>query len=74
MAKTQKDYLGLSRIVSIILAIIPITAWILGIITRAKEGKWVAVILRVFLGGWIVWLIDLVLMILNGSIWRLLDM
>ena len=34
MAK-KSDYLGLSYIVSVILAIIPITAWVLGIITRA---------------------------------------
>ena len=74
-AKTQKDYLGLSRVVSIILAIIPFTAWILGIITRAKEGKWVAMVLRIIpFFGLLIWIVDLVLMILNGSIWRLLDM
>ena len=32
------DYFGLNQIVSIILAIIPFTAWICGIITRAKDG------------------------------------
>ena len=76
MAKTaQKDYLGLSRVVSIILAIIPFTAWILGIITRAKEGKWVAMILRIIpFCGFLIWIVDLVFMITKGSIWRLLDM
>ena len=39
MAKARSDYFGLGRIVSIILAIIPFTAWILGAITRFKEGK-----------------------------------
>ncbi len=66
------DYFGLNQIVSIILAIIPITAWVCGIITRAKDGAIVAAILRIFF-GWIVWLIDLILMILKGSIWRLIN-
>ena len=73
MAKSGKDYFGLSRLVSIILAIIPVTAWICGIVTRISEGKIVAAILRVIFGCWIVWLVDLVLMILNGRIWRLLN-
>ncbi len=68
----KKDYFGLSRIISLILAIIPFTAWILGIITRFTEGKIVAAIIRVF-GGWLIWVIDLVMMLLNGKIWRLLD-
>ena len=48
MAKKAKgkDYFGLSRIVSIILAIIPVTAWILGFLTRLKEGKILAAIIR----------------------------
>ena len=72
MAK-GKDYFGLNRLVSIILAIIPVTAWILGIITRFSEGKIVAGILRIFLGGWIVWLIDLIMVIFAGHIMRLLN-
>ena len=67
------DYFGLDRIVSIILAIIPITSWICGIITRVQDGHIVAAILRIFFGWWIVWLIDLILMIMKGSIWRLLN-
>ena len=66
------DYFGLNQIVSIILAIIPFTAWICGVITRAKDGAIVAAILRIFF-GLIVWLIDLILMILKGSIWRLIN-
>ncbi len=73
MAKLGKDYFGLGRVISIILAIIPVTAWILGIITRISEGKIVAGILRIFLGFWIIWLVDLILMILNGRIMRLLN-
>ena len=40
MAKSGKrDYFGLGYVVSVILAIIPVTAWILGALTRFKEGK-----------------------------------
>ena len=71
MAKS--DYFGLSYIVSVILAIIPITAWVCGIITRISEGKIVAAIIRIFLGGWIIWLIDLILMIVSKHILSLLN-
>ena len=71
MAKS--DYFGLSYIVSVILAIIPITAWICGIITRIQDGKIVAAIIRIFLGGWIIWLIDLILMLVSKHILRLLN-
>lgn len=73
MAKSSKDYFGLGRLLSVILAIIPFTAWICGIVTRFSEGKIVAAILRVVFGCWIVWVVDLVLMILKGRIWRLLN-
>lgn len=73
MAKTNKDYFGLGYLVSVILAIIPITALICGVVTRIKEGKIVAGILRLLLGWNIIWIIDLVLMIVNGRIMRLLN-
>lgn len=74
MAKKAKgkDYFGLPKIISIILAIIPVTAWLFGIITRFLEGKIVAGIIRIF-GGWLIWVVDLILMILRGRIWRLLN-
>ena len=72
MAK-HNDYFGLSRLVSVILAIIPITAWVCGVATRFMEGKIVAGIIRIFLGGWILWLVDLVLMVMQGKILRLLN-
>ncbi|MDE6583385.1 MAG: hypothetical protein K2K31_01880 [Clostridia bacterium] len=71
MAK-KSDYFGLDWIVSVILAIIPFTAWICGIITRLQEGKIVAAIIRVF-GGWLIWVIDLILMITQKHILRLLN-
>ena len=71
MAK-KNDYFGLSYIVSIILAIIPLTAWICGIIARAKDKKILAVIIRIFFGCWLIWICDLVCMICNKSIVRVL--
>ena len=68
----KKDYFGLDRIISIILAIIPFTAWICGVVTRISEGKIVAGIIRIF-GGWIIWILDLVCMILKGEICRILN-
>lgn len=35
----KSDYFGLGYIVSVILAIIPVTSWILGALTRFSEGK-----------------------------------
>lgn len=72
MAK-KSDYFGLSWIVSLILAIIPVTSWICGVVTRFSEGKIVAAIIRLFLGFWIIWVCDLVLMILKKHILRLLN-
>ena len=72
MAKSG-DYLGLGRVVSIILAIIPFTSWILGAVTRFKEGKIVAGILRLILGWNIIYIIDLVLVLISGRIFRLLN-
>ena len=71
--KSSKDYFGLGRLVSSILAIIPFTAWILGALTRFSEGKIVAGIIRLIGLGFILWVLDLVFMILKGSIFRLLN-
>ena len=72
MAK-GKDYFGLSRLVSIILAIIPFTAWLLGALTRFTEGKIVAGIIRLIGLGFILWLLDLIFMITQGKICRILN-
>ena len=74
MAKRRGDCFGLGRLVSIILAIIPVTSWILGAITRFSEGKILAGILRLILGWNIIWILDLILMILGGSILRLIPL
>ncbi len=72
MAK-KSDYFGLGYIVSLILAIIPITSLVCGVITRIAEGKIVAGLLRLLLGWNIIWVVDLVFMILNKKIFRLLN-
>ena len=72
MAK-RSDYFGLGYIVSLILAIIPVTSWILGALTRFQAGKIVAGILRLVLGWNIIWICDLVLMIVSKHILRLLN-
>ena len=69
----KRDYFGLGYIVSVILAIITVTSWILGALTRFSEGKIVAGILRLILGWNIIWIIDLVLMIISKHIMRLLN-
>ena len=72
MAK-QKDYFGLEWIVSLILAIIPFTSWICGVVTRFKEGAIVAAIIRLIGGFTIIWAIDLISMVLNHKILRVLN-
>ncbi|MCR5698351.1 MAG: hypothetical protein K6G52_01790 [Treponemataceae bacterium] len=75
MAKKSKgkDYFGLPWIVSVILAIIPVTSWILGFVTRFQEGKIVAGILRLVLGWNIIWICDIFCVLFNRKIMRLLN-
>jgi len=68
----KSDYFGLSYLVSVILAIIPVTSWICGVVTRIQEGKIVAGILRLILGWNIIWILDIVFMILSKHIFRIL--
>jgi uncharacterized membrane protein len=72
MAK-KSDYFGMGRLISLIFAIIPITAWLFGFITRFKEGKIVAGLIRLFFGFTIVWILDIILMLFKGKILRLLN-
>ena len=73
MAKSKSDYFGLGYLVSIILAIIPVTSWVCGIITRIQEGKIVAAIIRILLGFNIVWILDLIYIIVDKHIFRILN-
>ena len=71
MAK-KGDYFGLGYLVSLILAIIPVTSWLCGAITRLQEGNIVAFLIRIIFGFNIVWILDLIFMVLNKKIFRLL--
>ena len=71
---SSRDYFGLGYLASVILAIIPITSWICGFITRFQEGKLVAGIIRLVFGFTIVWVLDLVFMILNKKICRIINL
>ena len=73
MAK-KGDYFGLGYVVSLILALIPVTSWICGALTRFQEGKIVAGLIRLIFGFNIVWILDLILMFLSRHILRLLNM
>lgn len=68
----KNDYFGLSYVVSLILAIIPVTAWICGAIVRFQEGKIVAGLVRLIFGFNIVWILDIIFMALQRRIFRVL--
>jgi len=72
MAK-KSDYFGLGYLVSVILAIIPVTSWICGFVTRFMEGKIIAGIIRLVFGFTIVWLLDLIFMIVSKHIVRIIN-
>ena len=72
MAK-GKDYFGMGRIISVIFALIPVTSWLFGVVTRFNEKKYVAAILRLVLGWNIIWVLDFLLMLFTGSILRILN-
>lgn len=67
MAKSSKAYFGLDWIISLILAIIPFTNVILGIVTRAMRKNILGLILNVVLAP-IFYIIDLVTIIINKDI------
>lgn len=73
MAKKGKDYFGLPWLVSVILAIIPVTSWLFGVVTRFQEKKYVAGLLRLFLGWNIIWILDILCMLFKKKILRLLN-
>lgn len=60
------EYFGLPKIVSIILLIIPFTSWVCGFITRIQDGAYLAAIIRIFFGCWLIWILDIVFTIIAG--------
>lgn len=65
--KKQKAYFGLGRIISVILAIIPFTNIIFGIITRIMRGKLLGALLNLIAAP-IFYIIDLVTVVLKKDI------
>ncbi|HKL94467.1 MAG TPA: hypothetical protein VJZ69_04210 [Clostridia bacterium] len=68
MAKSGgSGYLGTGHLLSIILAIIPITSLILGIVVRFQKKKYLGAILNFILFP-LFWLIDLITIVLNNKL------
>lgn len=67
MATKKQGYLGLSWLISLILAIIPFTNVILGIITRVQNKKYLLAVLNFFIAP-IFYIVDLVSMLINKSL------
>jgi len=63
----QKAYLGLDWIISLILAIFPVTNIVLGIVTRVQRKNWLGVILNIIICP-VFFFIDLVTMIVNKDL------
>lgn len=72
MATAKKDYFEFSRLVSLVLVIIPITSWVLGAVIRIEEKHYLAAIIRLFFGWNIIWILDIICMIRNEKILRIL--
>lgn len=66
MAK-QKAYFGLPYLISLILAIIPATSWILGILVRFSRGNLIGGILNIPF-GFIFWIVDLITMVTKKDV------
>lgn len=71
MAKGGKDYFGLNRVVSVILCLF--LGPILGIIQRIMDGKIIAALVRLLLGWNIIWVVDFIMLLFKGHIWRLIN-
>lgn len=73
MTKGQNDYFGWNWVLSLILAIFPLTGLILGIVVRCSEKKWLAAVIRLLLGWNILWICDIICMIVQRRIIRILN-
>ena len=71
MAKGGKDYFGLNRVVSVILCLF--LGPILGIIQRIMDGKIVAALVRLLLGWNLIWVVDFIMLLFKGHIWRVIN-
>ncbi|MDD3947336.1 MAG: hypothetical protein PHI19_05815 [Clostridia bacterium] len=67
MAKNKRAYFGLEYIISLILAIIPFTNVLLGIITRILRGKYLGALLNLIIAP-LFYIIDLVTIIIKKDV------
>lgn len=65
--KKSGGYLGLGQLISIILAIIPITNLILGLLERLGKKSYLLAILNIIIFP-IFWIVDLVSIIINNKL------
>jgi hypothetical protein len=66
-AKTNKAYLKQTHIVSLVLAIIPITSIVLGILYRLQKGNLLLAVLNLLVFP-VFYVVDLVSVILNNDL------
>ncbi len=64
---SQKAYFGLDWIISVILAIIPFTNIVFGIVTRIMRENWLGLVLNIILCP-LFWIIDLVTIIAHKDL------
>jgi len=67
MAAKKKTTYGCGRLLNVILAIIPITNIILGIVKRAEKKNWIGVVLNI-LFFFIFYFVDLITIILYDEL------
>jgi hypothetical protein len=67
MSKKSGGYMNLGYVISIILAIIPITNFIFGLIERISNKSYLLAVLNFFIFP-LFWLVDLVSIILNNKL------
>jgi len=63
----QRAYFGFSYIISLILVILPPTAWICGIIVCIQREQYIFAVIRIFF-GWLIWLVDIVSMLVHKDL------
>lgn len=68
MAKKGGGYFGLGRVISIILAIIPVTSWVCGLLITAQRKSWLFFVIRLLVGWNIIWLVDLACIIVYNKL------
>jgi len=67
MAKKNKAYLNQTHIISLILAIIPITNIILGVIYRLGKGSLILVLLNILIAP-LFYIVDLISVLLHNNL------